>query len=121
MYHPRMRYAKHPNTTKRRLALVHEDLSAAEARVKAAHQAPQWTATATASKQARAQTVPAAASATYADDATGRAMESTSAAEVVTVQETVRGTEINAHMTVAVTMENMRNAADGVKAADTSH
>jgi hypothetical protein len=48
-------------------------------------------------------------------------MESTSAAEVVTVQETVRGTEINAHMTVAVTMENMRNAADGVKAADTSH
>ncbi len=116
-----MRYAKHPNTTKRRLALVHEDLSAAEARVKAAHQAPQWTATATASKQARAQTVPAAASATYADDATGRAMESTSAAEDVTAQETVRGTEISAHMTVAVTVGNAMNAADGVKAADTSH
>jgi hypothetical protein len=48
-------------------------------------------------------------------------MESTSAAEVVTVQETVRGTEINARMTVAVTMGNAMNAADGVKAADTSH
>ena len=55
-----------------------------------------WTATATASKPACAQTVPTAAIATYADDATERVMESTSAAAAGTAREAVRGTKISA-------------------------
>jgi len=65
--------------------------------------------------------VPTTAIATYAGDATERVMESTRAAAAVPAQETVRGTEISAHMTVAVTVGNAMNAADGVKAAAISH
>ena len=65
--------------------------------------------------------MPTTAIATYAGDATERVMESTRAAAAVPAQETVRGTEISAHMTVAVTVGNAMNAADGVKAAAISH